>query len=250
MKIKLLNLFFLLGFTIYSAQILDAFPKKQEFYKGGLKELYKDIHSIAVDKKLSPCETKEIYHAKLLLTKEAKLKFITDFDSINIQKNKCAYDFTMEVLKELKSSDKWIPAKVKDQDYDAIVRLFFVPNHLLDTYTENYTPYNYYIPVTYKGGDKVMNKDIHDNFMAIFSDYHVNGKLYLEFVVDENGEIINPIISPSIDNESFKKDILRSINRTKGKWNSAVLDGVPVKSRMTIPLNFSIEFYEDGEQGK
>ena len=80
--------------------------------------------------------------------------------------------------------------------------------------------------------------------MSIFNDYHVNGNLFLEFVVDENGEIINLIVSPKIDNESFNKDIVRSINRTKGKWNSAILDGVPVKSRITIPLNFSTSFYE------
>lgn len=246
---KFFALFFFFSLFI-NAQILDEFPRKQDFYKGGLKELYKDIHSIAVDKKLTSCKTKEIYEAKLLLTKDAKLKFITDFDSIYINKNKCAYNFTLDVLRELKLSDKWISAKIKDQNYDAIVRLFFVPNHLLDTYNENYTPYKYYTPVTYKGGVSVMNKDIHDNFMAIFSDYHVNGKLYLEFVVNENGEIINPIITPSIDNESFKKDIVRSINRTKGKWNSAVLDGIPIKSRMTVPLIFSTEFYEDGEQGK
>ena len=249
MKTKLIYLFFLLGLTFYSAQILDSFPKKQDFYKGGLQELYKDIHSIATEKKLSPCKTKEIYQAKLLLTKDSKIKFITDFDSISIQKNKCAYDFTLEVLKDLKSNDKWLSAKIKDKNFDAIVRLFFVPNHLLDDYKVNYTPFKYYIPVTYKGGVKVMNKDIKDNFMAIFSDYHVNGRLYLEFVVDENGEIINPIVTPMTDNVIFNKDIVRSINRTKGKWNPAVLDGVPVKSRMTVPLNFSIEFYENGEQG-
>ena len=244
MKTKKLFSLFLFFTAFLNAQILDEFPKNQEFYKGGLQELYKDINTIASEKKLSSCDKKEIYQAKLLLTKEAKIKFITDFDSVNINKNKCAYDFTLDVLRELKLSDKWIPAKIKDQNFDSVVRLFFVPNHLLDQYTENYIPEKLYIPITYKGGKKVMDKDIHDNFMSIFNDYHVNGNLFLEFVIDENGEIINPIVSPKIDNESFNKDIVRSINRTKGKWNPAILDGVPVKSRITIPLNFSTSFYE------
>lgn len=230
--------------SLFSAQILDEFPKKQEFYNGGLTELYKDIHNISINKKLSACKTKEIYQAKLLLTKEAKIKFITDFDSININKNKCAYDYTLNVLKELKNSNKWIAAKVNDKNFDAIIRLFFVPNHIIENYEERYTPYKFYIPVTYAGGVDKMNKDIHDQFMSIFSDYHVNGKLFLDFVVDENGEIVNPIITPKIDNEMFNKDIVRSIRRTEGKWNPALLDGIPVKSRMSIPLNFSINFWE------
>lgn len=244
MNIRILSLIIILFSRLLTAQILDEFPKKQEFYKGGVTELYKDIHQISLNKKLSTCNKKEIYQAKLLLTKDSKIKFITDFDSVNINKNKCAYDFTLEVLKELKNSDKWISAKVGEKHFDSIIRLFFVPNHLLENYTENYNPYKFYIPVTYAGGVDKMNKDIHDQFMAIFSDYHVNGKLFLDFVVDENGEIVNPIITPKVDNQSFNQDIFRALNRTKGQWISAKLDGISVKSRMTIPLNFSVNFYD------
>jgi hypothetical protein len=227
-----------------NAQILDEFPENQDFYKNGITALYSKIHEIAVRKDLKACaDRKEIYHAKILLTKENQIKFITDFDSVTIQKNKCAYDFTLSVLKNLKDDSNWQAATVNGKKYDAVVRFFVVPEHIAN-YREQYNPYHFYIPPTYKTGLKKQKKDIEDNFMAIFQDFHVNGSLWIDFVIDENGDLTNPIITPEPQNEIFRQRLTQSLKRLNGKWNPAVLDGIPVKARMTIPLTFSINFNE------
>ena len=88
MKIHFLFFCFISAFC--NAQILDQFPKGQDFYEGGITKFYQDFHQIILDKNLQPCENKkELYLVKLLLTKDAKIKFIKDFDSVNISKNKC-----------------------------------------------------------------------------------------------------------------------------------------------------------------
>ncbi len=226
------------------AQILDDFPKNQEFYSGGLEKLYEKIHQISIDENLLPCDNKkEIYHAKILLTKDGNIKFIKDFDSLSIKKNKCAYDFTLKILKGLKNDKNWQPAKIDGKPYDAIVRLFFVPNHIFN-FKKNYTPYQYYIPPSYIGGYEKQQKDIQDNFKAIFSDFHVNGSMFLDFVVDENGEIINPIITPTIDNNEFVSRMKQTLKRLNQKWKPAQMDGVPIKARLSIPLTFSVNFKE------
>ncbi|MFC0343632.1 energy transducer TonB [Epilithonimonas hispanica] len=244
MKTFFLGIFFLF-INFANAQILESFPQDQDYYEGGVSKLYQEINRIIHHKNLKPCDSKkEVYEAKLLLTKDSKLKFITDFDTVNITKNKCAYELTLDLLKELKNEKSWKPAVVKDVKYDAIVRLFIVPSHLFGSYKDSYNPYQYYIPATYKGGEKKLNKDVHDNFMSIFEDYHVNGSIYLDFVVDENGEIINPILSPDINNADFKKEIFRTLKRMNGKWNPAYLDGIAIKQKKSLPLKFSVSFNE------
>lgn len=246
-----MNIFFKVFFIVCvcnnlvsNAQILDEYPQNQDFYKGGLTSLYSKIHEISVKRNLQTCSNKnEIYHAKVLVTKDNKLKFIKDFDTLSINKNKCAYDFTMSVLRDLKDDANWQAAMVNNQKYDAVARLFFVPNHIIN-YKQNYTPYQYYIPPVYKGGVKKQQKDIHDNFMAIFADFHVNGGFILDFVIDENGGIQNPILTPEINNADFRQRIFQSLKRLNKKWNPAVLDGVNVKARMSIPLKFSVNFHE------
>jgi|GEM_PF-5529140 len=41
------------------------------------------------------------------------------------------------------------------------------------------------ISAQYPNGNKALKKDFHDNFMALFSDYHINGDINLEFYIDK-----------------------------------------------------------------
>ena len=221
------------------AQILDEYPKGKDFYAGGMINLYQDIHQIIVDKNLPACENrKEVYNVKLLLTKEAQIKFVTDFDTINISKNKCAYDLSQKLLRELKNNT-WTPAEVRGQKFDSVVEFFILPDHLFEKYTKDYDPAKFYMPATYQGGKLKFDKDLHANFMTIFTDYDVNGSFYLDFYIDENGKITDPSLHPKVRNSLFTSEVYRTLKRMNKKWNPAILDGIPVKSKISIPMTFS-----------
>ena len=241
MKIHFLFFCFISAFC--NAQILDQFPKGQDFYEGGITKFYQDFHQIILDKNVQPCENKkELYLVKLLLTKDAKIKFIKDFDSVNISKNKCAYDLSLNVLKSLKTN--WKPAIVKNQKFDSVLEFFVLPNDLFQNYKENYDPNQFYIPATYIGGKKKYDRDFHDNFMVLFTDYHINGKFYLDFYVDVDGEIVSPSLQPDVRNPTFTNEVFRTLKRLNKKWNPAVFNGIPVKSKISVPIGFSTGFTE------
>lgn len=238
-------LFWMLIGVFFNAQVLEKFPKNQSPYKGGIIELYKDIQNIIVKNNLLPCKNaKELYFVKLLLTDEGKVKFIKDFDTINIAKNKCAYDLSLEYLKDLKETKKWKSAEVNGKKVSSIIDFYFFPDDFFKNYKENYNINEFYTHASYIKGEEKLKKDLQDNFMSLFYDYHVNGKFLLEFTINEDGRIITPEIKPDIQNETFMREFRRTLMRLDKKWNPALLHGIPIKSKMTIPLNFSTEFYE------
>lgn len=67
---------------------------------------------------------------------------------------------------------------------------------------------------------------------------NVAGKLILSFIIDENGNTIDPKIiqsvSESIDNVGIK------LIKKMPKWTPGIQDGEYVKVKMTIPLNFRL----------
>lgn len=239
-KIFYFLLFFISLFS--NAQILDKYPENQSFYNGGLEKFYSDIHKVIFDKKISACENKnEIYFAKILVTKDNKVKFVKDFDSIAIAKNKCAYDLTLLVLKEI---DGFKAAEVKGYKVSSITNFILFPNDLFENYKETYNPNNYLVEPVYAKGKEKFKTDFHDNFMSLFDDYHVNGDLILDFTINEDGKIVNPNISPKIDNTLFAREFVRTLARLDKKWKPALYRDIPVKYQFSIPMRFSVEFQE------
>lgn len=235
---------FLLSLTVVSlfkAQVLDEYPKNQDFYQGGIVNFYQEVHNYLITNKFQECDSKEIYQPRIMITRDAVVKIIKDNDTVHIAKNKCAYDLSMNILKNL---THWKPAEVKGGKIGAITEFILYPKDVMSNYKENYNAYNLVLPAQFPGGYKVFNKEFHDNFMAIFSDYHINGDVNLEFYINEDGTIVNPRIYPAIDNKSFNIDFMRTLSRLKKKWKPALYSNIPIKQRIAFPLNFSINFYE------
>ena len=144
----------------------------------------------------------------------------------------------------LKNDTNWQSAIVNGNKYDSVIDFIIFPNDFFDHYKSGYNPYNLAIPATYIGGKKKLDKDFHNNFMAIFQDYHVNGQFYLDFTIDEKGNAIDPYITPNIDNKIFTNEVFRSLKRMDGKWNPATINNVPLKYHFSVPLTFSVNFRE------
>lgn len=241
---KKARILFLLFPFLFNAQILDKYPYKQDFYQGGISKLYSDIHQIILDKKIEKCANpKEIYQLKLLLTKEGAIKLVKDFDTANIAANQCAYDLSKTLAINLKDK-KWNPAVVKNQKFSSIVELIIFPADLFDKFRRGYKPYQFYTPAKFKDGEKKGEEEFHNTFQSLFIDYDLTGRFYLDFYIDKDGEIVSPSLQPAVTNLTFNKEVFRTLKRLNHKWIPATFQGVPIKSKISIPLGFSTTYYE------
>ena len=237
------SFFFLLLLLSFSAnaQILDEYPKNQSFYNGGLAALYKEANQILTDKKQKNCGPDEIYQPRILVTKDSVVKLFTDQDSVNINKNKCAYDVSMLLLKNL---HHWKPAEVNGQKFGAITEFIVYPADLMSNYQEDYDVDNFRSDANYPGGSSAFKKDFDQNFKSLFVDYQINGIFNLEFYVSKEGKIENVRIFPLLDNKNFNSDFVRALARIKKKWKPSQYKNIPIKQRISFPIDFRVNFRE------
>lgn len=234
-------LFFLVAVSMFKAQILDEYPDKQSFYEGGMVNFYKDAHEYLVNSKSKECDEKEIYQPRFIVTEKSEVKLIKDSDTANIAKNKCAYDLSREILKNLK---KWKPAEAKGWKIGAITEFILYPKDVMSNYQPGYDAGRFVSHTKYPEGSKAFHTLFQDNFMAIFSDYQLNGKVNLEFYISKDGHIINPRIYPEVDNRNFNIDFMRTLSRMKRIWIPAFYKDIPIIERISFPVQFSITFTE------
>lgn len=227
--------------SFYNAQVLDEYPKKQDFYEGGLVNFYKEAHDYLLNNNFKECDTKEIYQPRILVTKDGIVKVVKDNDTAYIAKNKCAFDLSMGIIKNLKH---WKPADVKGEKMGAITEFIFYPRDVMSNYKEKYNANDFVISAQYPKGYEAFHKDFHDEFMSLFADYHINGSINLEFYIDKDGHIINPRIYPEISDKKFNIDFLRTLSRLKKTWKPALYSNIPIKERIVYPMNFSTKFRE------
>ena len=239
--IKNLLLFFICCFSIFNAQILDEYPKNQDFYEGGVEQFYKEAHDFLLKNNISECSHTEIYQPRIIVTKESEIKMIKDGDEESIQNNKCTYDISLLLLKNLKG---WKPAEVKGQKFGAITEFIVYSKDLQSNYKTGYNPNRFIISAQYPKGNDEFNKDFHDNFMSLFHDYHINGNVNLEFYINKSGKIVNARFFPAVMDQDFNKDFMRALNRMKKVWKPALYSNIPIKQRISFPVNFSIRFIE------
>ncbi len=65
----------------------------------------------------------------------------------------------------------------------------------------------------------------------------VKGKVYIEFTVDEKGELMNMKVIKGIGS-GCDEEAIRAI-KMAGRWNPALQNGRPVKQKITIPITFN-----------
>ena len=236
-------LFLLVLFPLFcSAQILDAYPKGQEFYRGGITKLYEDVHEVFTKFNIKPCENKnEFYNLKLVVNKDASISLVKDYDELAIKENSCAYEKAKLAVSNILG---WQPAEVEGQKFPAVVEVPFYPASLFSGYRAGYTAYQYFKPVSYPGGQKALEDDLKQYFMGLFFDYQINGDLVMIFKIDRYGHIYDLVLESRIENEEFKKDIIKTIKRFNKKktWIPASIHGQPVASEFHYTANFTTTY--------
>ena len=169
------------------------------------------------------------------------LSLVKDYDELAIKENSCAYEKAKLAVSNILG---WQPAEVEGQKFPAVVEVPFYPASLFSGYRAGYTPYQYFKPVSYPGGQKALEDDLKQYFMGLFFDYQINGDLVMIFKIDRYGHIYDLVLESRIENERFKKDIIKTIKRfNKNKtWIPASIHGQPVASEFHYTANFTTTY--------
>lgn len=233
---KLYFLFFFIPF-LFSAQILENFPKYQVPYQGGYEGFYKDFHEIAIAKNLQPCENKgEFYQLKLLINEDKSVSFIKDHNTQNIENNKCAYNLAREAAQYLKG---WNAATVDGFPKAAVANFLIFPDDLFGNYQENYTP-NFKMPIygNYKGnGQEEFRKGIVNRIDLRRFDWNDKFDVIFEFIITKDNKLENIVMIKSSSMVEFDKQVVFGIKSTAKRWKAATVNGIPVDCKYLLRLN-------------
>jgi periplasmic protein TonB len=95
----------------------------------------------------------------------------------------------------------------------------------------------------YPGGSKEMFAYIAKNMRYPTSaiENEIEGKVFIRFVIDKSGNIVNPEIARGIGGcPECEQEALRIV-RAMPKWKPAMVAGEPVKSLFYLPITFHLE---------
>jgi protein TonB len=95
----------------------------------------------------------------------------------------------------------------------------------------------------YPGGSKEMFAYIakNMNYPTSAIENEKEGKVFIRFVIDKSGNIVNPEIARGIGGcPECEQEALRII-RAMPKWKPAMVAGEPVKSLFYLPITFHLE---------
>lgn len=93
----------------------------------------------------------------------------------------------------------------------------------------------------FPGGELALRKFIANaiKYPVIAQENGIQGKVYVNFVVDKDGSVINARIARGVD-PSLDKEALRVVNNLP-KWKPGKQRGKPVKVSYTVPINFVLQ---------
>lgn len=90
----------------------------------------------------------------------------------------------------------------------------------------------------FPGGDTALmnyiNKNVNYPEAAKESDLH--GKVYVQFIINVNGEVANPLVARGVD-PILDKEAIRVV-QSMPKWTPGMQNGKPVKVSYVVPVTF------------
>lgn len=222
---------------VAQTEILDDYPPTQHFYQKGELNFLKDLQKVALENDLKPCENpEEHYQPKWIVKQDSTIVFIKDMDTINIQKNKCAFDFTKNVFKYLEG---WNPVFYNQKTYAAIATYDINPSDIFklqinDDLKPNFTR------AEYRGGDTAFRIGVERLINPIFDRNHLtlnNQDITIRFKVSKLGMVKEIKIYPQIPFR-IEDEILAAVQQDLKKWKPAMLNGIAVEQQFQINLHF------------
>jgi TonB family protein len=103
------------------------------------------------------------------------------------------------------------------------------------------TYFPFRIEATFPGGEVGMKRYIAENIIypTISIEMNEQGRVYLSFIVEKNGKISDITVlrgvSKEIDFEATR------VIKSMPNWEPGKIDGYPVRTRLTLPINFTLD---------
>jgi TonB family protein len=93
----------------------------------------------------------------------------------------------------------------------------------------------------FPGGEEALRKYIATNikYPKTAQENDVSGKVYVTFVVSEDGSVANAKIARGVD-PSLDREALRVVNSLP-RWQPGTQRGIPVNVQYTVPINFALQ---------
>jgi len=93
----------------------------------------------------------------------------------------------------------------------------------------------------FPGGVNALNKFISSSakYPKELYDRCIEGKVFIQFIIDTTGAIIKPEVIRGIDPKL--DSIAISIVRAMPKWEPAIQNGKPVSMKFVLPIKYSFE---------
>ncbi|MGF7140866.1 energy transducer TonB [Roseimarinus sediminis] len=93
----------------------------------------------------------------------------------------------------------------------------------------------------FPGGELALRKWIASNvdYPVIAAENGIQGKVYVQFVVDKDGSVTNARIARGVD-PSLDQEALRVVNNLP-RWKPGKQRGKPVRVSYTVPINFQLQ---------
>lgn len=93
----------------------------------------------------------------------------------------------------------------------------------------------------FPAGPGAMTRWIRDNMIypALAQEHGVEGKVIVQFVVEKDGTISNPVVVRGVDKE-LDREAIRLV-KAMPKWTPGRNNGTPVRSRFILPITFKVQ---------
>ncbi len=93
---------------------------------------------------------------------------------------------------------------------------------------------------SYVGGMDAMMRFLSKNIVyPIYGrENNMEGKVIVQFIVDEKGVVTNPIVLRGMGGE-FDENAIAAVKKMP-KWNPGMQRGIPVKVKFTIPISYKL----------
>jgi TonB family protein len=193
-------------------------------YNGGWKRFYSDIAGVMKSDSVQEKLQDSVFHLKFSVEVDGSIKFVS-----LTPENTARFS----TLLEKSSNFKWESAT---QNNTKVVQYFDLPIRSFEE--EKFTVVEEV--ATPVGGMASFYKYIGKNlrYPKIAKRMGVEGKVFVQFVIEKDGSITNPIIFKGIG-AGCDEEALRLI-RESPKWNPGTQRGNPVRQRYTLPIIFKL----------
>ena len=176
---------------------------------------------------------------KVKITDENKLAMIHYIEQLGTERAVQHVKYVVEDIESLSPIETQDMAKICAAGI-SVSPVSSVPKSISPTSSiPEYFPVPDVLP-EFPGGMSEMMKFIRENlrYPTICQDQGIQGRVVVQFIVDENGNIINPQVKDSI-NPYLDKEAMRVVS-IMPRWKPGMLDGKPIPTRFTAPFTFRL----------